>query len=1241
MSDTGRDTGWIAIQKRTFTRWVNQHINERMLKVEDLFNDLEDGLMLINLLEIISSKSLGSFNKKPRIRAQKLENNSFALNFLKKEGIKLVAIGPEDLVDKQGKLILGLIWTIILRYQIQKGDGAGSAKAELLEWVRRQIPECNVQNFTSSWTDGKAICHLADSLERGCIKPNLDAVDNNPNALANAELGENTAEEVLGIPKILQPEDMVHENPDELSIMTYISFYRDYLENLAKKRGREEQERIAVPEKTTAAGDGLKEGEQFIPAEFVITANNCFGTKCPCGGETFDVQIKNTAKAGAPIPATVTDNQDGTYLVKYTPVDPGRHVIAVNLKGKPIQGSPFNVPVAKTTVSAQGDGLTKGEQYVPSTFDILALKPFEKGVAPEVSDFSVKIQGPLRIIMPEIINNRDGTYKVNYTPTENGRHVIDVQLYGKPISNGPFSVPVEKTLCLASGPGLTSAEQFLPAHFKIEAKNFVESGNCSGVGDFNVTCTGPKPIAPPTIVDNHDGTFDVTYIPLAPGNHVIGVQLKGQPISNGPFTVNVSKTRCNASGDGLTQGEQFIPSRFTIDASPLVENGQTVTPNDIDVKVTGPKGPVETHVKDNNDGTFTVEFTPQEVGRYPVSCSVLGQPITNTSVPVAKTSCSAYGPGLEKASQFVPAEFTVDAKVPFQNGVPIHADEIAVDVAGPAGPLEISKKDNGDGTFTVTYTPNDVGRHSINVGVKGVPIANKSVPVGKAGINCSGDGLDKAEQYIPTSFDIDASELKSQGVAPDPNDFGITLQSPNGPEVPVSVKDNNDGTYTCSYTPVDPGRHKLNVALKGRPILSNYSIPVNKSTTDAEKSTASGPGIEPGNVINVPTHFEIQARNKIGDPMKTGGDPFKVSVLGPFENHVDVTVKDNNDGTYRVEYEPTDAGHHKIEVSLNNVPISGSPWNITVDRSDTDPDPNQFDVFGPGLEGGDTANVCTFTIVAKNSKGQQLATGGAPIDVQVTDKEEKDIPAKVIDNHDGTYTVNYQPNDPGDHRVDCMLRTKKPLYYDHIKNSPYIVPIVPGTDASSSLVWGPGLEDVYDTKPTEFYIKSRDRYGNDMGQGGDPYEVQVVGPKGDVPANVHDNDDGTYTVTYAPQDNGKHTIYVNLKNNAVANSPYTVNVKEGAAFAYTFIEKFQFTVRTKTKSNNFKTVGGETFVVTISGPNGEVPSELIDVQDLNNGCYTVNYSLPAPGDYQVSMKLNGHDIQGSPFPQTRPSALYS
>ena len=142
-----------------------------MLKIEDLETDLSDGIIFINLLEEISNKEVArKYNKKPRMRAQKLENLSFCFQFLKNEQIKLVSMGSEDVCDGNLKLILGLIWTLILRFQINRGDGGGgSAKNALLEWVRSQIPEYDIKNFTSDWQDGKAIYALANAVEPGVL----------------------------------------------------------------------------------------------------------------------------------------------------------------------------------------------------------------------------------------------------------------------------------------------------------------------------------------------------------------------------------------------------------------------------------------------------------------------------------------------------------------------------------------------------------------------------------------------------------------------------------------------------------------------------------------------------------------------------------------------------------------------------------------------------------------------------------------------------------------------------------------------------------------------------------------------------------------------------------------------------------------------------------------------------------------------------------------------------------------
>ncbi|GBM08708.1 Plectin [Araneus ventricosus] len=104
-----------AIQKKTFTKWLNKHLKKVNRHVDDLFDDLRDGHNLISLLEVLSGELLP--RERGRMRFHQLQNVQVALDFLKNRNIRLVNIRPEDIVDGNPKLTLGLIWTIILHFQ--------------------------------------------------------------------------------------------------------------------------------------------------------------------------------------------------------------------------------------------------------------------------------------------------------------------------------------------------------------------------------------------------------------------------------------------------------------------------------------------------------------------------------------------------------------------------------------------------------------------------------------------------------------------------------------------------------------------------------------------------------------------------------------------------------------------------------------------------------------------------------------------------------------------------------------------------------------------------------------------------------------------------------------------------------------------------------------------------------------------------------------------------------------------
>ncbi|TKR92409.1 hypothetical protein L596_007066 [Steinernema carpocapsae] len=72
-----------AIQKKTFTKWVNKHLTKAGRNVTDLFVDLQDGLNLIALLEALSSERLRRENGLTRFH--RIQNVQESLDFLKKK----------------------------------------------------------------------------------------------------------------------------------------------------------------------------------------------------------------------------------------------------------------------------------------------------------------------------------------------------------------------------------------------------------------------------------------------------------------------------------------------------------------------------------------------------------------------------------------------------------------------------------------------------------------------------------------------------------------------------------------------------------------------------------------------------------------------------------------------------------------------------------------------------------------------------------------------------------------------------------------------------------------------------------------------------------------------------------------------------------------------------------------------------------------------------------------------------
>eukprot|EP01113_Clastostelium_recurvatum_P018917 TRINITY_DN222_c0_g1_i3.p1 TRINITY_DN222_c0_g1~~TRINITY_DN222_c0_g1_i3.p1 ORF type:complete len:958 (+),score=357.35 TRINITY_DN222_c0_g1_i3:135-3008(+) len=930
---------WIDVQKKTFTNWANNYLKERILKIGDLSKDLEDGILLINLLEVISSKKIPGFSKAPKVKFQKIENNNLALRFIQNEGLKLVAIGAEDIVDGNLKLILGLIWTIILRYQIQNimGDTHGETpKAALLDWVKKRVAPYGVEvrDFSNSWLDGRALSALTDSLEPGVLP--FESISRDP--FASTDRAMDVAQDSFDIPKIMDPSDMV-SIPDELSVMTYISYFRDYANENDKRRSELEAAENARRLKTayahtsTASGPGLSAAVVGEPGMITIQSRNYFGDPISTGGDNFVLEV--VSQDGHAAEAFVKDNNNGTYSAHYIATRPVPHTVKISLKGEPIKDSPW-------------------------------------------------------------------------TSTVSGADASQTNAYG---------------------PGLEGGQKGKPAPFKIQARTKNGAPHPYGGDPFVVNVKNDKTgqTAPARVKDNGDGTYDVDYTPSEGGNFHVDVTLDGQPISGGPFSVTI------------------------MDATP--------------------------------DQSY------------------------------------AKGPGLEGGQQNNPATFTI----------------FAID---------------GEGR-----------------------------PVTKGG-----------------------------------EPFSVNVHGPEG-ETPVHVEDNGDGTYSVAYSPSAHGDYTVNVTLHGRPIKDTPKKVHIKPAPDATQSYAEGPGLE-GGQAEKPAKFTIHAKDFDGNDRKDGGDPFEVNVEGPAP--AEVKVKDNGDGTYDVEYYPTVPGDYKVNVTLNDEAIKDTPKTVHIKPH---PDAGHSYAEGPGLEGGQALQPSRFKIFARDREDKPRADGGDPFTVKV--QGPVDTPATVKDNGDGTYDVEYHPTVPGDYVVTALLGS------DPIKNTPVSVSVKAAPSANLSYAAGPGLEKVFDNEPARFTIYSVDVDGKPRTDGGDPFDVVIKGPQ-DVKAEVVDNNDGTYGVTWAPEHTGDYTVEVTLRGEHIKNSPHQVNVREGTDASQSGFGSFTFTLQARDKKGANKTFGGDKFEVAIAGPAENIQVQARDNQD---GSYTGAYSLLGSGRFVIDVKLNGKNVEGSPFKQ--------
>jgi len=198
---------WVNQQVHAFGQWCDLKLMPRHLSLDrDLEEVFDNGLLFIQLAEVLTDDKALKHVKKPKMRVQMIENITLALQLLEAHGFHSDT-SAELIADHNLKMILGMIWQLFCTFQ----GGDPSAGDVVLEWAKSRVndndryADVNVGNWTGSWNGGQAICALVDSMNPDLLHfPEMDQSD----MTGNCDKAFDWVERELDVPRLVEANDM-------------------------------------------------------------------------------------------------------------------------------------------------------------------------------------------------------------------------------------------------------------------------------------------------------------------------------------------------------------------------------------------------------------------------------------------------------------------------------------------------------------------------------------------------------------------------------------------------------------------------------------------------------------------------------------------------------------------------------------------------------------------------------------------------------------------------------------------------------------------------------------------------------------------------------------------------------------------------------------------------------------------------------------------------------------------------
>jgi hypothetical protein len=340
----------------------------------------------------------------------------------------------------------------------------------------------------------------------------------------------------------------------------------------------------------------------------------------------------------------------------------------------------------------------------------------------------------------------------------------------------------------------------------------------------------------------------------------------------------------------------------------------------------------------------TARTLGDDPGPYPTvaRAELDGSPITFTATAVAapRPQLVIVGQPSSTAAAGVPLAEQPVLQLQDPAGAPLLRDDVSVTVqiadgGGSVGGRTTVRSDgNGSVRFTDLELRGEVGARTLIFAADGFTPVTSTAIVVQPGPPSDESSLSvgNGTAGVTTPITVALRDEFGNGIAGAAGDLSLRIAGAN-PVGDLPVTDNGNGSYSSSYIPVHSGTDEITLEFRGERLGESAQSVVSPGPSNPGASTAE---VNRSGVFFVRIDVLVTVRDAQGNAVGHGGDLVQISANGSAPRSCappdgrDDTCLDNGDGTYTDAFILI-ADDVTVDISVNGVPISGSPFHRPAD----------------------------------------------------------------------------------------------------------------------------------------------------------------------------------------------------------------------------------------------------------------------------------------------------------------------